>query len=132
MYFTESQNMEGQFGFKRNEALTFKLILGPATVARQSCAGQIQWQCLSLDVLSSFQCSSTKSLQSCLTLCNPMDCSPPGSSVNGILQARLLEWVTLSYSGDLPGPGVEPATLASPALAGRFLTTSATVAPTQS
>ena len=132
MYFTESQNMEGQFGFKRNEALTFKLILGPATVARQSCAGQIQWQCLSLDVLSSFQCSSAKSLQSCLTLCNPMDCSPPGSSVNGILQARLLEWVTLSYSGDLPGPGVEPATLASPALAGRFLTTSATVAPTQS
>ena len=52
--------------------------------------------------------------------------------MNGILQARLLEWVTLSYSGDLPGPGVEPATLASPALAGRFLTTSATVAPTQS
>ena len=30
--------------------------------------------------------------QSCLTLCNPMDCSPPGSSVNGILQARILEW----------------------------------------
>ena len=41
MYFTESQNMEGHFGFKRNEALTFKLILGLATVARQSCAGQI-------------------------------------------------------------------------------------------
>ena len=98
MYFTESQNMEGQFGFKRNEALTFKLILGPATVARQSCAGQIQWQCLSLDVLSSFQCSSAKSLQSCLTLCNPMDCSPPGSSVHGILQARILEWVAMTLS----------------------------------
>ena len=34
-----------------------------------------------------------KLLQSCLTLCNPMDCSPPGSSVRGILQARILEWV---------------------------------------
>ena len=33
-----------------------------------------------------------KSLQSCLTLCNPMDCSPPGSSVHGIFQARILEW----------------------------------------
>ena len=31
--------------------------------------------------------------QSCLTLCDPMDCSPPGSSVHGVLQARILEWV---------------------------------------
>ena len=36
--------------------------------------------------------------QPCLTLCNPMDCSPPGSSVHGIFQARLLEWVTISSS----------------------------------
>ena len=35
--------------------------------------------------------------QSCLTLCDPMDCSPPGSSVHGILQARILEWVATSY-----------------------------------
>ena len=39
-----------------------------------------------------------KSLQSCLTLCNPMDCSSPGSSVHGILQARILEWAVVSYS----------------------------------
>ena len=39
-----------------------------------------------------------KSLQSCPTLCNPMDCSPPGSSVYGILQARILEWVAISFS----------------------------------
>ena len=39
-----------------------------------------------------------KLLQSCLTLCNPMDCSPPGSSVYGILQTRILEWVTISSS----------------------------------
>ena len=36
--------------------------------------------------------------QSCLTLCNPMDCSPPSSSVHGILQARILEWVTMPFS----------------------------------
>ena len=37
--------------------------------------------------------------QSCLTLCNPMDCSPPGFFVHGIFQARILEWVAISYSG---------------------------------
>ena len=36
--------------------------------------------------------------QSCLTLCNPMDYSPPGSSVHGILQAKILEWVAISFS----------------------------------
>ena len=38
-----------------------------------------------------------QALQSCPTLCDPMDCSPPGSSVNGILQARILEWVAISF-----------------------------------
>ena len=36
--------------------------------------------------------------QSCPTLCDPMDCSPPGSSIHGILQARILEWVAISFS----------------------------------
>ena len=36
--------------------------------------------------------------QSCPTFCSPMDCSPPGSSVHGILQARILEWVAISFS----------------------------------
>ena len=40
----------------------------------------------------------TKSLQSCPALCDPMDCSPPGSSVHGILQARILEWVAVPFS----------------------------------
>ena len=35
--------------------------------------------------------------QSCLTLCDPVDCSPPGSSIHGILQARILEWVAISF-----------------------------------
>ena len=41
---------------------------------------------------------AAKSLQSCLTLCNPTDGSPPGSSVPGILQARTLEWVAIFFS----------------------------------
>ena len=43
-----------------------------------------------------FDCVCTKSLQLCLTLCNPMNCSLPGSSVHGIFQARILEWVAIS------------------------------------
>ena len=41
---------------------------------------------------------AAKSLQSCPTVCNPIDSSPPGSSVPGILQARTLEWVAISFS----------------------------------
>ena len=53
-------------------------------------------------------CMHAKSLQSCPTLCDPMDCSPPGSSVHGILQARILEWVAMPSSMDLPDRGMEP------------------------
>ena len=42
--------------------------------------------------------AAAKSLQSCLTLCDPIDSSPPGSAVPGILQARTLEWVAISFS----------------------------------
>ena len=57
-----------------------------------------------------------KSLQLCLTLCDPMDCSPAGSSVHGILQERILEWVAMPSSKDLPDPGIEPKSPAVPAL----------------
>ena len=67
-------------------------------------------------------CVCVKSLVSCLTLCDPMDYSPPGSSLHGILQARILEWLPFSSPGDLPDPGIEPVSLMSPALAGRFFT----------
>ena len=57
---------------------------------------------------------------SCVLLfATPMDCSPPDSSVPGILQARILEWVSYSPPGDLPDSGIKPA---SPALAGGFFT----------
>ena len=42
-----------------------------------------------------------------------MDYSPPGSSVHGILQARILEWVAISFSRDFPDPGIEPVSPAS-------------------
>ena len=42
--------------------------------------------------------SESEGAQSCPTLCNPMDCSPPGSSVHGILQARILEWIAIPFS----------------------------------
>ena len=47
--------------------------------------------------------AAAKSLQSCLTLCDPMDGSPPGSPVPGILQARTLEWVAISFSNAWKG-----------------------------
>ena len=51
--------------------------------------------------------------KSCPTLCDPMDCSPPGSSVHGILQAWLLEWLPFPCPRELPDSGIEPR---SPAL----------------
>ena len=44
--------------------------------------------------------AAAKSFQSCLTLCDPVDGSPPGSFVAGILQARTLEWVAISFSNE--------------------------------
>ena len=61
--------------------------------------------------------------QSCLTPCNPMDCSPTGSSIRGVSQARILEWVGISFSGDLPASRIEPA---SPCTAGGFFSDWAT------
>ena len=52
-----------------------------------------------------YRCESEVA-QLCLTLCDPMDCSPPVSSIRGILQARILEWVAI-FSRDLPDPGME-------------------------
>ena len=57
--------------------------------------------------------SESEIAQSCPTLCDPMDGSPPGSSVPGILQARILEWGAFPPPRDLPNPGIEPR---SPAL----------------
>ena len=55
-----------------------------------------------------------------------MDYTLPGTSVHGILQARILEWVAMPSSRGSSDPGMEPVALASPALGGRFFTTSIT------
>ena len=59
--------------------------------------------------------------QLCLTFCNPVDYGPPGSSVHGAFQARILEWVVILYSGYLPNAGIEPMSLGPPALSGGLL-----------
>ena len=67
--------------------------------------------------------SESEVAQSCPTLCDPMDYSLPGSSVHGIFQARILEWLSFPSLGDLPNPGIEPMSLEPPALARGFFTT---------
>ena len=70
-------------------------------------------------------CVRAKLLQSCLTLCDPTEHSSPGSSVHGILQARILEWVAVSSSRG-SSQARDPCLLCLPALAGRFFTASTT------
>ena len=67
-----------------------------------------------------------KLLQSCTTLSDPMDLSLTGSSVHGILQARILEWVAVPSSRDLPYLRIKPMSLMFLASAGRFFTINAT------
>ena len=65
-------------------------------------------------------CVPAESLQLCLTLCDPMDCSPLGSYVHGILQARIWSGFPFPPPGDLSDSGIKPR---SPALAGGYFTT---------
>ena len=74
---------------------------------------------LSSDLIIWLQFRSLRA-QSCPTLCDPTDCGPPGSSVNGIFWARILEWVAMPFSGgsSLPGDWTQVS-----CTAGRFFTT---------
>ena len=71
-------------------------------------------------------CMWAKSLQLCPTLCDLMNCSPPGSSVHGILQASILEWIAMPLSRGSSQPRDWTLSQASPELAGGFFTTSTT------
>ena len=62
-------------------------------------------------------------LQLCPTFCDPMDCSPPGSSTYGILQEEYWSGLLCPPPGGLPDPGTEPASPEYPALAGGLFTT---------
>ena len=85
--------------------------------------GSKESRCVSL---TSFMlaCMLAKSLQSCLTLCDPVDCQDPLSM--GFCRQEYWSGLPCPPQGDLPHPGVEPLSLMSPALAGGFFTTSAT------
>ena len=91
---------------------------GQTCVRLWQCSGHKGWAPYPSETAA---CVPVKPLQSCLTLCDPMDCSLPGSSVHGILQARTLEWGATPFSKESSHPGIEPA---PPSLAGRFFTTS--------
>ena len=72
------------------------------------------------------RCAPAKSLQSCLTLCTPRDCSRQAPLSMGFSRQAYWSKLLCPSPRDLPDPGIEPASLMSPALAGRFFATSAT------
>ena len=77
------------------ERQVHKFLIAPPETGQDSDHGRLaKWTVL----------CCAKSLQSCPTLCDPMDCSPPGSSVHGIFQARILEWVAMLSSRRSPRP----------------------------
>ena len=79
----------------RANSLEKSLMLGKIEGSRRRGRQKMKW----LDgVANSMDAAAAKSLQSCPTLCDPMDGSPPGSSVRGIFQARVLEWVAIAFS----------------------------------
>jgi len=95
---------------------------------KQTCFWVFRSYCLYL-ILEDFSPQSFLSLcacsvvQLCLTFCDPMDCRPPGYSVHGIFQARILEWrLPFPPPGDLPEPEIEPVSPALLAMAGGFFT----------
>ena len=93
----------------------------PSRVQRISGLNRGGERKLGLKLLSSNMC-----MLSCSVMSNslwPMDCSPPGSSVHGTFQARILGWVAISSPGDLPDPGVKRASPVSPSLSGTLITT---------
>ena len=92
-------------GFSRQEilewvAISFRGSFRPRDQTLVSCIGrQLLYHWATWEALKySAAAAAAKSLQSCLTLCDPKDSSPPGSPVPGILQARTLEWVATSLS----------------------------------
>ena len=125
--WSRPHNWEGcdSRGAKRRHCPTPSAGTGHQNVSRTPYQGDDAQHTLRKDVagISTRNSSSTKNIghptqewmysvpQSCLILCNPMDCSLPGSSVHGILQARILEWAAIPFSRDLSDPGIEPGSL---------------------
>ena len=92
----------GTSALKKNPLFIFSLVLVHNSIKNALSAGlDGQISLIYLSTYSSIKCiaaAAAKSPQSCLTLCDPIDGSPPGSSIPGILQARTLEWVAIFFS----------------------------------
>ena len=86
------------FSVLGHKAVLFPVFKGISTLFSIVAAVTLffNWRKIALQCCVGF-CHVALVTQSCLTLCNPMDCSPPGFSVHGILQASILEWVAISF-----------------------------------
>ena len=80
-----------EYSKKQNNDLTGYVVFGRMVIF---CEASYKGQ----SIIMAAAVAAAKSLQSCLTLCDPIDSSPPGSSVPGTLQARTLEWVAIAFS----------------------------------
>ena len=89
-----------QIGGETMETVSDFIFLGSKITVDGDCSHEIKRHLLlGRKALTNLLAAATaKSRQSCLTLCDPIDDSPPGSAVPGILQARTLEWVAISFS----------------------------------
>ena len=83
---------------EKMETVTDFIFLGSKITADGDCSHEIKRHLLLGRIAMTNLAAAAKSLQSCLILCDPIDDSPPGSTVSGILQARILEWVAISFS----------------------------------
>ena len=89
-------------------------VLSSSLDGREVWARMDTWTCMAESLWCSPENTTTLLIsnvlvpRSCLTLCNSMGCSLPGSLVHGILQARKLEWIAISSPRDLPYAGIEP------------------------
>ena len=88
------------------------------------CDHIYMYMCVYVHIYVKYYCCCFAKL--CPTLCDPRDCSSPGSSVYGVSQSRILEWVAISYARGSSDSGIKTISLASPAVAVGFFTISTT------
>ena len=105
-----SRIVRAQFWFVLFNIYKRKARSGPAVHDFDSlkCSFLIELLEAALSCPSAAAAAAAKSLQSCLTLCDPIDSSPPGSPVHRILQARIPEWIAIPFSRYLPNPVIKP------------------------
>ena len=92
----------GQIDGETMETVTDFILGGSKITEDRDCSHEIKRHfLLGRKVMTNLAAAAAKSIQLCPTLCNPIDGSPPGSPVPGILQERTLEWVAISFSNAL-------------------------------